>query len=67
MSPAEVAARSGSPNHLAGVLDPSGATVQPAILVRALRRLALEQGVEIVERKDLKARPLFGSRIGMVP
>jgi len=50
LSPAEVAARSGSPNHLAGVLDRSGATVQPAVLVRALRRHALERGVEIVER-----------------
>ena len=36
--PREVAHRTGSPQHLAGVIEPSNATVQPAALVRAMRR-----------------------------
>lgn len=49
LSPAEVAARAGSPEHLAGVLEPSGATVQPAALARGLRTVALGRGVRIFE------------------
>ncbi len=49
LEPAEVARRAGSPVHLAGVLDPSAATVQPAKLARGLRRVALERGVRIHE------------------
>ncbi|HZU12334.1 MAG TPA: FAD-dependent oxidoreductase [Chloroflexota bacterium] len=49
LSPAEVARRAGSPTHLAGVLEPSGATVQPAALARGLRKVALELGVRIYE------------------
>jgi glycine/D-amino acid oxidase-like deaminating enzyme len=39
--PREVARRSGSPQHLAGVIEPSNATVQPAALVRAIRSAGL--------------------------
>jgi putative aminophosphonate oxidoreductase len=49
LEPEEVARRTGSPVHLAGVLDPSAATVQPAKLTRGLRRVALEVGVRIHE------------------
>ncbi len=49
LTPDDVAARSGSPRHLAGVLDPAAATVQPALLARGLRRVALERGVRIHE------------------
>ena len=49
LEPEEVARRTGSPVHLAGVLDPSAATVQPAKLTRGLRRVALELGVRIHE------------------
>ena len=49
LEPAEVARRAGSPVHIAGVLDPSAATVQPAKLVRGLRRVALELGVRVYE------------------
>ena len=49
LDPAEIARRAGSPQHLAGVLEPSGATVQPARLVRGLRRVCLESGVRIHE------------------
>jgi len=54
LEPAEVARRSGSPVHIAGVLEPSGATVQPAKLVRGLRRVALERGVRIYERSRVE-------------
>ncbi len=49
LTPEEVRARGGSPVYLAGVLERSGATVQPALLVRGLRRVALERGVRIFE------------------
>jgi glycine/D-amino acid oxidase-like deaminating enzyme len=46
----EVAERAGSPTHLAGVFEAVSATVQPALLARGLRRVALERGVQIYER-----------------
>ncbi len=49
LGPEEVARRSGSPAHLAGVFDPVAATVQPARLARGLRRVALGLGVRIHE------------------
>jgi putative aminophosphonate oxidoreductase len=53
LEPEEVARRAGSPSHLAGVLEPSGATVQPALLARGLRRVALGRGVRIFERSPM--------------
>jgi putative aminophosphonate oxidoreductase len=50
LSPVEVAQRAGSPTHLAGIFEPNAATVQPALLVRGLRRVALELGVRIHEQ-----------------
>ncbi|MCI1037277.1 MULTISPECIES: NAD(P)/FAD-dependent oxidoreductase [Pseudomonadaceae] len=47
---AEVARRTGSSVHLAGVFERSNATVQPALLARGMRRVALAQGVEVHER-----------------
>ena len=52
-SPQEVARRSGSPQHLAGVFEPSNATVQPAALAGAMRRYALELGVRIFEQSKV--------------
>jgi glycine/D-amino acid oxidase-like deaminating enzyme len=49
LPPEDVARRSGSRAHRAGVLEASAATVQPAALVRGLRRVALEAGVRIFE------------------
>jgi putative aminophosphonate oxidoreductase len=46
----EVAQRTGSPAHMAGVLEPRAATVQPAILARGLRKIAVEKGVRIYEQ-----------------
>jgi putative aminophosphonate oxidoreductase len=47
--------RSGSPSHLAGVLEAGAATVQPALLARGLRRVALDRGVRIFERSPMTA------------
>jgi glycine/D-amino acid oxidase-like deaminating enzyme len=51
--PREVARRSGSPQHLAGVIESSNATIQPATLARAMRRYALEVGVRIFEQSKV--------------
>lgn len=55
LSREEVADRTGSPVHLAGVLEPSAATVQPALLARGLRRVALELGVRIHEGTTMQS------------
>jgi glycine/D-amino acid oxidase-like deaminating enzyme len=53
LDPREVARRSGSPQHLAGVIEPSNATIQPAALARAMRRHALNIGVRIFEQSEV--------------
>jgi putative aminophosphonate oxidoreductase len=50
---AEVAAIAGSERHLAGVFEAGPATVQPALLARGLRRVAIERGVQIFERSPM--------------
>jgi putative aminophosphonate oxidoreductase len=52
-SPDDVARRSGSPMHLAGIFEPTAASVQPALLARGLRRVALARGVRIHEQTPL--------------
>ena len=58
----EIARRTGSPAHLAGVFERAAATVQPASVVRGLRRVALALGVRIFERTHVvrfsRERPL---------
>lgn len=49
----EMQARTGSPRTLEGIFDPNAATVQPALLARGLRRVALELGVTIYEKTPL--------------
>jgi len=49
----ELLARTGSPDHLGGVLEASGAIVQPALLARGLRRVAMGKGVRIFERSPM--------------
>ena len=49
LSREEVAARTGSDRHVAGVFEAGVATVQPAMLARGLRRVALQRGVRIHE------------------
>jgi len=58
----EIARRTGSRAHLAGVFERAAATVQPASVVRGLRRVALALGVRIFEGTDVvgfsRERPL---------
>ncbi len=51
--PETVKRRSGSERHIAGVFEPTGASVQPALLARGLRRAALSMGVRIYERTPM--------------
>jgi glycine/D-amino acid oxidase-like deaminating enzyme len=53
LSSYEIAARTGSPSHLGGVLDTSAATVQPALLALGLRRAAIQAGVRIYENSPI--------------
>jgi putative aminophosphonate oxidoreductase len=53
LSNKEVARRAGSGKHLEGVLEVSNATVQPARLVRGMRRVALEKGIKIFENTPM--------------
>lgn len=54
LAPDQVAERTGSSRHLAGVLEPSAATIHPGRLVRGLRRVCLEQGVRIHEHTRVR-------------
>ncbi|MDQ3733356.1 MAG: FAD-binding oxidoreductase [Actinomycetota bacterium] len=53
LSSSEVAIRAGSPIHLAGILDPKAAIVQPAMLVRGMACVADRAGVEIYEQSPV--------------
>jgi putative aminophosphonate oxidoreductase len=55
VEPAELASRTGSSAHIAGVFEPISATVQPALLARGLARVARERGVEVFERSPMTA------------
>jgi putative aminophosphonate oxidoreductase len=55
LPPAEVCRRAGSRAHLEGWYSPLAASVQPALLARGLRRVALELGVRIHEHTTLFA------------
>ncbi|WP_243751286.1 FAD-binding oxidoreductase [Paraburkholderia sp. BL10I2N1] len=50
----EVALRTGSGVHRSGVLERTNATVQPAALIRGMRRVALERGVLIYENSQVR-------------
>jgi glycine/D-amino acid oxidase-like deaminating enzyme len=49
----EVKRRTGSPVHLGAAFEAGAATVQPALLARGLRRVAVERGVRICERSRM--------------
>ncbi len=55
LTPAEVAQRVSSPVFRAGVFYPECATVHPGLLVRALRRAALDAGVTLHEETKVTA------------
>ena len=53
LTPEDIQKRTGSPRTLAGIFDPNAATVQPAMLARGLRRVAIGLGVDIFENTPL--------------
>jgi putative aminophosphonate oxidoreductase len=53
LSAEEVQARTGSPIHLGAAYEKTAAIVQPALLARGLRRVAVEKGVRIYERTPM--------------
>ena len=53
LSAEEVRRRTGSPVHLGAAFEAGAATVQPALLARGLRRVAVERGVQIYERSPM--------------
>ena len=52
-SPEEVAERTGSPVHVGGAFEHCGAIVQPALLARGMRRVAMARGVRVFERSPM--------------
>lgn len=52
--PKDVSQRAGSNVHLAGIFEKGNATLQPAILARGLRKVALKMGVEIFEQTPVE-------------
>lgn len=50
----EVKRLSGSPSHCQGWFSPNAATVQPGKLVRGLRRVAIDLGVELFENTPMQ-------------
>ena len=55
LPPREIAARTGSPVHVGGAFERTAAIVQPALLARGIRRVALERGIRIFERSPMTA------------
>jgi len=53
VDPEIVREKSGTKRALSGIFDANAATVQPALLARGLRRVALELGVRIYEKTPL--------------
>ncbi|MBA4099808.1 MAG: hypothetical protein C0484_23920 [Rhodospirillum sp.] len=49
----EIAERTGSRSFLAGIFDPTAATLHPGKWVRGLRRVALQRGVRIFENSPM--------------
>jgi glycine/D-amino acid oxidase-like deaminating enzyme len=54
-TPEELRAATGTGAHVAGVFERTGATVQPALLARGLRRAAIDAGVHVFERSPMRA------------
>jgi glycine/D-amino acid oxidase-like deaminating enzyme len=60
-SPEEAAARTGSPVHQGGAFEACAAIVQPALLARGMRRVAMSRGVRVFERSPMTAVERDGS------
>ena len=52
----ELLANAGSPRHIEGYHSPVAANVQPALLARGLRRVAIDLGVEVYENTPMTDR-----------
>jgi glycine/D-amino acid oxidase-like deaminating enzyme len=65
LSPAEVQARCRSPRFRNGAFMRDGATVQPALLARGLRNVALQRGIAIHEGTHVRPRLHRGTGEGM--
>ena len=63
----EVVARSGSKTNLAGAFERRVTRVQPALLGRGLRRVAIERGVRIYERSPLDSIELANPAVVHTP
>ncbi len=50
LEPGEAAARGGSAYYLGGIFQKDAATIQPALLARGMRRVAIEKGIRIFEQ-----------------
>ena len=53
VSAEEAERRTGSPVHLGAIFEAGAATVQPALLARGLRRVAVERGIRVFERTPM--------------
>jgi glycine/D-amino acid oxidase-like deaminating enzyme len=65
LTPAEVQARCRSPRFRDGALMRDGATVQPALLARGLRTVALKRGIAIHEQTHVRPRLLRDAGNGL--
>jgi putative aminophosphonate oxidoreductase len=53
LSREETQRRAGTPTHIAGILEETAASVQPALLARGLRRVARDMGVTLYENSPM--------------
>ncbi|UUU25419.1 NAD(P)/FAD-dependent oxidoreductase [Streptomyces sp. DSM 40750] len=68
LSPDQARRAVGTPSHFGAVADPHCATLQPARLVRGMRRVALDQGVRIHEHTPLTGlRRENGTTLAVTP
>jgi putative aminophosphonate oxidoreductase len=55
VEPSDLTGRTGSPTYIAGVFEPTSATVQPALLARGMARVARERGVRVFEGSPMRS------------
>jgi putative aminophosphonate oxidoreductase len=55
LDPTDLVRRGGSSTHIAGVFEPTAATVQPALLARGMMRVVKERGVTVYEGSPMVA------------
>jgi putative aminophosphonate oxidoreductase len=53
LTPQEAARLGGAPTHLGGIFEPTAASVQPALLARGLRRVAIGLGILVFEHSPM--------------